>query len=185
MTEFSSINPDTATGEYQKALNIVHNAFGSVPNLFRMVAISPNVLQGIMAFNQQVTNGELEPKLVEQIALLASGINQCEYCVATHVYIGQMHGLSRDELICNLNGEANNPKSQAILNFTKAVVNNRGKVDSSLIQALRDYGLTNKAIIEILGVIGVYTFLNYVKHITQPALDFPAIEEFSSVKITK
>jgi alkylhydroperoxidase family enzyme len=46
------------------------------------------------------------------------------------------------------------------------------------VQALRDHGLTNKAIIEIVGVIGLYTFLNYMKHLTQPVLDFPSLEEF-------
>ena len=59
-------------------------------------------------------------------------------------------------------------------------VNNRGKVDESNIKALRDYGLTDKEMLEIVGVIGLYTFLNYVKHLTQPALDFPIVEEFQS-----
>jgi AhpD family alkylhydroperoxidase len=67
--------------------------------------------------------------------LLASGINQCEYCVAVHLHVGQQAGLIRDELICNLQGEASNPESQAVLNFTKAVVNNRGKVDESTVGA--------------------------------------------------
>jgi uncharacterized peroxidase-related enzyme len=124
------------------------------------------------------TSGELNTSLVEQVALLASGINQCEYCVAVHLHVGQQAGLSRDELICNLQGEASNPESQAVLNFTKAVVNNRGKVDESTVKALRDHGLSDKAIIEIVGVIGLYTFLNSVKHLMEPALDFPEVEEF-------
>jgi alkylhydroperoxidase family enzyme len=47
-----------------------------------------------------------------------------------------------------------------------------------MVKALRDHGLSDKAIIEIVGVIGLYTFLNYVKHLTQPELDFPVVEEF-------
>jgi uncharacterized peroxidase-related enzyme len=178
MSTFNPVDPKTADADAKAALDLVQTAFGGIPNLMKMVAIAPNVLKGIMAFNQEVTSGELETSLVEQVALLASGINQCEYCVAVHVHVGQQAGLSRDELICNLQGEASNPTSQAVLNFTKAVVNNRGKVDESTVKALRDYGLSDKAIIEIVGVIGLYTFLNYVKHLTQPALDFPAVEEF-------
>jgi alkylhydroperoxidase family enzyme len=64
------------------------------------------------------------------------------------------------------------------LDFTNAVVQHRGKIDMAMVQALRDHGLTNKAIIEIVGVIGLYTFLNYMKHLTQPVLDFPSVEEF-------
>jgi alkylhydroperoxidase family enzyme len=69
--------------------------------------------------------------------------------------------------------------SQAVLDFTKAIVNNRGQVEESKVQALREQGFSDKAIVEILGVIGIYTFLNYVKHMTQPVLDFPSVKEFS------
>jgi uncharacterized peroxidase-related enzyme len=180
MSTFHPVDPKIADADAKAALDLVQAAFGGIPNLMKMLAIAPNVLKGIMAFNQEVTSGELEAPLVEQVALLASGINQCEYCVAVHVHVGQQTGLSRDELICNLQGEASDPKSQAVLNFTKAVINNRGKVDESTIKALRDHGIGNKAIIEIVGVIGLYTFLNYVKHLTQPALDFPIVEEFQA-----
>jgi uncharacterized peroxidase-related enzyme len=178
MSTFNPVDPKTANAEAKAALDLVQSAFGGIPNLFKMLAIAPNVLKGIMAFNQEVTGGELETSLVEQVALLASGINQCEYCVAVHVHVGQQAGLSRDELICNLQGKASDPKSQAVLNFTRAVVDNRGKVDTSTLQRLRNHGLSDKAIIEIVGVISLYTFLNYVKHLTQPAPDFPAVEEF-------
>jgi uncharacterized peroxidase-related enzyme len=178
MSTFNPVDPSTANPDAKAAFDLVQNAFGGIPNLMKMLAIAPNVLRGIMAFNQEVTHGELETSLVEQVALLASGINQCEYCVAVHVYVGQQAGLSRDELICNLQGESSDSKSQAVLNFTKAVVNNRGKVDGATVKALRDHGLSDKAIVEILGVIGLYTFLNYVKHLTQPELDFPVVEEF-------
>jgi uncharacterized peroxidase-related enzyme len=178
MSTFNPVDSQTADAEAKAALNLVQTAFGGIPNLMKMLAIAPNVLRGIMAFNQEVTRGELETTLVEQVALLASGINQCEYCVAVHVHVGQQAGLSRDELMCNLQGQASNPKSQAVLDFTQAVVNNRGKVDGLMVKALRDHGLSDKAIIEIVGVIGLYTFLNYVKHLTQPELDFPVVEEF-------
>jgi uncharacterized peroxidase-related enzyme len=178
MSKFHPVDPKTASPDAKSALGLVQNAFGGVPNLMKMLAIAPNVLSGIMAFNQGVTGGELETVLVEQVALLASGINQCDYCVAVHVHIGQQSGLSRAELICNLQGVASDPKSQAVLNFTKAVVTNRGKVDEAVIQALRDQGISDQAIVEIVGVIGVYTFLNYIQHLTQPELDFPAVKEF-------
>jgi uncharacterized peroxidase-related enzyme len=178
MSTFNPVDPKTADTDAKAALDLVQSAFGGIPNLMKMLAIAPNVLKGIMAFNQEVTGGELGTSLVEQVALLASGINQCEYCVAVHVHVGQQAGLSRDELICNLQGESSDPKSQAVLNFTRAVVNNRGQVDPSLVNALREQGLSDKAILEIVGVIGLYAVLNYVKHLTKPTLDFPAVEEF-------
>jgi uncharacterized peroxidase-related enzyme len=180
MSTFNPVQPKTADAETKAALETVQSSFGGIPNLMKMLAIAPNVLKGIMAFNQEVTRGELEPSLVEQIALLTSGMNQCEYCVAIHVHVGQQAGLNRNELIRNLQGEASDPKSQAVLNFTRAVVDHRGKIDALMVQTLREQGLSDKAIIEIVGVIGLYTFLNYAKHLTQPVLDFPSVEEFQS-----
>jgi uncharacterized peroxidase-related enzyme len=178
MSIFNSVEPKTANVEAKAAFDLVRAAFGEVPNLMKMLAIAPNVLKGIMVLNQEVTNGELSSSLVEQIALLTSGINQCEYCVAVHVHVGQQTGLTRNELMCNLRGEASDRKSQAVLDFTKTVIKNRGKVEASKVEILRNYGLSDKAIVEIVGVIGLYTFLNYVKHLTQPVLDFPNVEEF-------
>lgn len=179
MSTFQPIAPETADAQAQPALAIVQSAFGGTPNLMKMLAIAPNVLTGVMALNQAVNTGDLGLALVEQIALLTSGINSCDYCVAVHVAVGQQAGLSRDELIANLQGESSDPKSQAILNFTNAVVRDRGQVNPAMVQSLRNHGLSDKAIIEIVGVIGLYTLLNYVKHLTQPVLDFPAVQEFS------
>jgi uncharacterized peroxidase-related enzyme len=181
MSNFHPVNLQNATPEAKTALDIVQAAFGGTPNLMKMLATAPNVLTGIMALNQAVNSGELETALVEQVALLTSGINQCDYCVAVHVHIGQQNGLSRPELLANLQGQASDPKAQAVLNFTRSVVENRGQVNVATLQALRDQGLTDKAILEILGVIGLYTFLNYAKHLTQPVLDFPIVKEFTTI----
>jgi uncharacterized peroxidase-related enzyme len=181
MNSFQPIEPQTANAEAKAALDIVQAAFGGTPNLMKMLATAPQLLTGVMALNQAVNSGDLETSLVEQIALLTSGINQCEYCVAVNVFVGQKNGLSRPELLANLQGEASDPKVQAVLDFTKAVVHNRGQVDAVKLQALRDRGLGNKAILEILGVIGLYTFLNYAKHLTQPVLDFPIVAEFQPI----
>jgi uncharacterized peroxidase-related enzyme len=178
MSTFQPITPQTANAEAQAALNLVQTAFGGTPNLMKMLAIAPNVLTGVMTLNQGLVAGDLGLALVEQVALLTSGMNQCDYCVAVHVQVGQQAGLSRAELIDNLQGQSSDPKAQAVLDFTRAVVHDRGQVNPAMVQALRDHGLNSKAILEIVGVIGLYTLLNYVKHLTQPVLDFPSVAEF-------
>ncbi len=183
MSDFISIDPSTATGDTKDALNLVEAAFNSVPNLMRKIAASPGTLKGVMTLNQAVNHGALSLTLVEQIALLTSRLNQCEYCVAVHVQVGQQLGLSRDELIGNLQGVASDETSQAVLNFTNELVNKRGQASQASVRKLRDLGLTDQAIIEIVGVVGLYTMLNYLKHLTEPALDFPAVKEFQPEKV--
>jgi AhpD family alkylhydroperoxidase len=102
MSTFQPIAAQTANAEAQAALNLVQTAFGGTPNLMKMLAIAPNVLTGVMTLNQGLVAGDLGLALVEQVALLTSGMNQCEYCVAVHVQVGQQAGVSRAELIDNL-----------------------------------------------------------------------------------
>jgi uncharacterized peroxidase-related enzyme len=180
MSTFQPIVPQAADAETQAALDLVQAAFGGTPNLMKMLAIAPNVLTGVMSLNQALVTGDLGLALMEQVALLTSGMNQCDYCVAVHVQVGQQAGLSRSELMANLQGQSSDPKAQAVLDFTRAVVRDRGRVNPAMVQILRDQKLTDKAILEIVGVIGLYTLLNYMKHLTQPVLDFPAVDEFQA-----
>jgi uncharacterized peroxidase-related enzyme len=175
---FQSVEVESAQGEAKAALQDVQSAFGGIPNLMKKVAVSPKTLKGVMTLNHAVNSGVLEPALVEQIALLTSSINRCDYCVAVHVQVGQQYGLNRDELIRNMEGIAKDSRSQAVLAFTKEVIEGRGQASSSSLQRLRDNGFDDQGVMEILGVIGLYTFLNYAKHLTQPELDFPKVEEF-------
>ena len=178
MSSYELVDPSSASEEQQAVLAQVQAGFGGLPNLFRMVANAPNVLRGILAFNQEVSSGELTKAEIEQVALLASAMNGCEYCVAVHVKVGEMVGVSREELLKNMVGEATDSKISAVLNFVAAVIDQRGQIDQGIVDAVRQAGYSQKAILEILGVVGVYTFLNYAKHLTQPPLDFPKVVEF-------
>lgn len=182
MTNFNSVEPGAGSEEAEAALKVVEETFGAVPNLMKMIAAAPNVLQGIMGFNNSVASGGLSSALSERISLRTSALNGCKYCVAVHVLVGEQCGVSRAELIENMNGTDTDPKINAILKFVDSVIENRGKVEQAILNSLRDHGIDNAMILEILAVVGVYTFLNYAQHITQPVFDFPAISEFQPEK---
>ncbi len=181
MKKFKHIDPLTATGDTKKAFNEAIEQFGAVINLFKVTGNAPNVLKGIFALNKEISSStELNDKLTEQVAMLTSALNRCDYCVNVHAKVGESIGLSRKDLILAMEGKANNVTVQALLNFTSEVVRNRGLVTDETLQEVRNAGFSDKALIEVIGIIGVYTTLQYIRHIANPEHDFPIVSEFNA-----
>ncbi|WP_108870184.1 carboxymuconolactone decarboxylase family protein [Aquimarina aquimarini] len=176
MSSFKQIEIEEAQGKTKDLYDTITAGFGGVPNLFKMLGQTPDILEAVLAINSGITSGELTAKDVEQIALTVSSINACDYCVATHVEIGSQFKIPKVELLDNIQGMSNDSKMRAILNFAKEATLHRGKVSQESIKTLHSFNIGNKTIIEILTVVGLYTFLNYLNHLTQPVIDFPRVE---------
>ena len=183
MSRFIQIDPKTATGETRLAFDEAIAQFGGVINLFKVAGHAPNVLQGILALNKEVARStELDSKLMEQVAMLTSALNRCDYCVNVHMKVGTGAGLSREDMVLALEGRAKDAKAQALLDFASEVVRNRGLASAATIEKARAAGFSEKALIETIGVIGIYTTLQYIRHVADPDHDFPAVPEYNAGK---
>lgn len=181
MSRFTQIDPKTATGETKQALDEAVAQFGGVINLFKVSAHAPNVLQGILALNKEVARStELDARLMEQVAMLTSALNRCDYCVNVHMKVGEGAGLSREDMVLALEAKAKDAKAQALLDFTNDVVRNRGLAAPATIEKARAAGFSKKALLETIGVIGIYTTLQYIRHVADPDHDFPAVPEYNA-----
>ncbi len=181
MVKLSAIAHDTASQEAKEAFAEAQQQFGAVINLFRVTGHAPNVLKGILALNKHVGDGtELSSDQVEQVAMLVSALNRCDYCVNVHMQVGKGAGLSEKALLDAMAGTADDPKAQALLDFTNEVVRNRGLVSDVTVTRARQNGLSNKALLECIGIIGIYTTLQYVRHFANPEHDFPMVTAFNA-----
>ena len=181
MSNFVQVDPKTAPSEANEAFNEATTQFGAVINLFKVIGSAPNVLKGILALNKEIgSSTELDGKLTEQVAMLTSALNRCDYCVNVHMKVGEGTGLTRDDLILAMKATAKDAKAQALLNFTNEVVRNRGLVSDKTLKSVRNAGFSDKALLETIGVIGVYTTLQYIRHVADPDHDFPAVSEFNA-----
>ena len=52
----------------------------------------------------------------------------------------------------------------------------RGWVDDHELQAVRDAGYSEAAIVEIVATVAINIFTNYFNHIADPEIDFPKVE---------
>jgi uncharacterized peroxidase-related enzyme len=181
MTDFPHVDPATATGATKEAFDEAKAQFGGVINLFKVAGNAPNVLMGILAMNRHVgSTSELTAKQVEQVAMYVSALNACDYCVNVHMKVSKMQGVSRDVMLAAMEGRGDDLRAQALLDFAGEVVRYRGLVSEATLQAVSHAGFSNKTLLEVIGVIGVYTTLQYIRHVARPDHDFPNVSEFDA-----
>ncbi|MDA0738035.1 MAG: peroxidase-related enzyme [Nitrospirae bacterium] len=176
MTRLPAIDPETATGQAKQLLDGVQKKLGFTPNILRTMANSPAVLQGYLNFSTALSKGSLSPKLREQIALVVAQNNECEYCLAAHAAIGRTVGLSEEAIRDSRRGESPDAKEAAVLDFASTLVVNRGWVTDAEIAKLRKAGVTEGEIAEIIANVSLTLFTNYLNHVAQTEIDFPAVE---------
>jgi len=171
---FSSI--DAAPNAAKPLLEGVMKQFGSVPNLFRVVANSPAALEGYLSLDGALSKGTLDAKTRERIALAVAEINGCAYCLSAHTYIGKnLAKLDDAEITANRNGASNDLKADAAVKFAVKVVRERGHVSDTDIAAVKFAGFDDAQIVEIVLHVTLNTLTNYVNEVAKTEIDFPKI----------
>ncbi len=175
MTRLTAIDPKTATGKAKELLDGVQAAIGVTPNLLRTFANSPAALQAYLGFSGALKGGRLGAALGEQIALAVAGENGCEYCASAHTLMGRGAGVADAELTANLDGRSADPKVQAVIDFARAVVRTKGRVEDAQIESLRAHGLDDGDITEIVAHVAINFFTNTFNHVARTDIDFPVV----------
>ncbi len=166
---------EDAPAAAQPLLDAVGRQLGSVPNLFRLVALSPSALQGYLGLNGALTKA-LDVKTRERIALAVAQVNGCDYCLSAHTYLGlNLAKLSEAEVALNRAGGSSDPKADAAIHFAVKVTQARGKVSDADIAAVRSAGFSDAQIVEIVTVVAENMLTNFVNLVAETDIDFPVV----------
>lgn len=179
MTRIPALDPTTATGKTKTLLDAVQKKLGRVPNMMRTLAQAPAALDGYLAFSGALAGGSLDAKVREQIALTVAEANLCDYCLSAHTAIGGMVGLSAADVNAARTATASQPKTNALLKLARSLVVNRGEIPDSDLAAARAAGLGDGEIIETTANVALNILTNYVNHVAQTVVDFPAVAKAS------
>lgn len=167
---------DSAPAVSQPQLAAVKQSLGSVPNLFRTLALSPAALAGYLGLNGALGKGTLEPATRERIALAVAEINGCGYCLAAHTYLGKnVAKLSDVEIAANRDGRSGDATADAAVRFAVQVVKARGHVSDADLAAIRAAGFDDGKIVEIVLNVALNTLTNYVNEVAKTDIDFPVV----------
>jgi uncharacterized peroxidase-related enzyme len=158
-------------------LEAVARQLGSVPNMFRVIALSPQALEGHLGLFGALSKGTLPAATRQRIALAVAEVNGCSYCLSAHTYLGRnLARLDDAEITANRNGASNDPKADAAVRFAAKVAKDRGHVTNSDFDDVKSAGYTDAQVIEIVQHVALNTWTNFFNEVFQTAIDFPVVE---------
>lgn len=164
---------ETAPAASQPLLDAVHKSLGVVPNLFRLVALSPASLEGLLGLHGALSK-TLDVKTRERIAIAVAEVNGCDYCLSAHTYLGlNLAKMEPAELELNRKGRSNDERANEAVRFAAKVAETRGKVEASDIATLRGAGYSDANIIEIVANVALNVLTNFVNNVADTDIDFP------------
>lgn len=176
MSGFIPVDPAAATGKAAEVLVETKKALGGLPNMTKVMAISPAVLKGWLGLNVALAGRALSPAVREQLAISSAEFTGCEYCLSVHTFMGARVGkLSVDELELARDNKSADPHAAALLALSDAVRRGRGSVDESVVRAVRDAGVTDEEIAEVVAHIALNVFTNYFNILTDVENDYPLV----------
>ncbi len=175
MPRIQPVDPALATGPAAELLATTKSRFGSVPNMFATAAHSPAALSLLLEGFATLGKGPLGGKIGEQIAIAIAQSNACGYCLSAHTAIGGMHGLDAASLRAARGAGAPDPKVAALLHLALAIVESRGHLRDSALQAARSAGITDAEIVEVVAHVALNVFTNYLNSVSETTIDFPVV----------
>nr|WP_294523370.1 carboxymuconolactone decarboxylase family protein [uncultured Rhodopila sp.] len=148
---------------------------GAVPNLFRLLALSPAALQGFPGLNRALGKA-LDVKTRERIAIAVVQVDGCDFCLSAHTYLGlNLAKIDTAEIALNRRGAPSDPKANAAVAFARKITENHGRAAEAELQAVQAAGYTDAQIIEIVAVVAENVFTNLVNIVAGTDIDFPVI----------
>tara|TARA_R110002073_G_scaffold289501_1_gene454393 strand:- start:25 stop:594 length:570 start_codon:yes stop_codon:yes gene_type:complete len=174
MTDFPSHDHDTAPEASKPLLDNSQKAFGRLPGLHKVMAGSPQVLEGYQLLHRLFTETAFD---AEEMTVVWQTINvehECHYCVPAHTGIAKRMKVS-DEISNALRDETPLPsaKLEALRSFTLQMLRQRGNVTEAQMQAFFDAGYGHRAVLDVILGLSQKVMSNYINHIAETPLDEP------------
>lgn len=173
MTILTTIDPASAEPKAKALLDGVQKKLGVTPNMMRVMAANPTVLDAYLGFSGTLMTGLLGVKLHEQIALAVSEANSCDYCLAAHSLLGKGAGLTESDIAQARTGTPSDPRQAAAIALARRLVESRGRASPADIAEARAAALGDAEIIEIIAAVALNVFTNYLNLGAATDVDFP------------
>ena len=153
-------------------LQTVNKNLGFVPNLYAILAESPASAQSYFQLVKLLEQSALSQGEQEVIALVVSVENNCSYCVAVHSFLARNYKVE-ESTITALRGSkiSSDTKLNALANFTRAVVRERGNAGKAAIKELIAAGYHNQHALEVIQIVSATTLSNYTNRLVDTPLD--------------
>jgi uncharacterized peroxidase-related enzyme len=151
----------------QKYFDICLDKLGMVPNVLQSYAFDIAKLDAFTALYNDMMLAEsgLSKLEREMVAVVVSSINKCYYCLTAHgAAVRQLSGdpALGEQMVMNWRAADLDARMTAMLTFAEALTTASAKTTEADRQGLRDVGLTDRDIFDLVSVIGFFNMTNRV-----------------------
>jgi uncharacterized peroxidase-related enzyme len=168
---------ENAPEKSKPVLAELEGQLGLVPNLFKLLAISPASLDAVRDL-QKTLGRTLNAKTRDRIHIMTAEVNGCDYCLSAHTYLGdKLSKLTAEDMEQARYGHSTDPKADVALQFAYKVAQQRGHVDADDIDAVRAAGYTDAQIVDIVTSTAFSFMTNLFNNMNLTDIDaeFPVI----------
>lgn len=173
MPTFEVPSYENFPAEAKPAYDQFVKATGKMPNLYATIGYSGVTLNAYLAFVQAQVKGSFHAKDREGIYLIVSQINGCEYCLAAHTASAIKNGWTAEQTLLLRAGKYKEAAWEVIYGVIQSVIEHKGEVSEELLNRFYQSGYTNKALIDLMALINIMSFTNYMYRLTKIPIDFP------------
>ncbi|MDX2299891.1 MAG: carboxymuconolactone decarboxylase family protein [Xanthomonadaceae bacterium] len=169
MPNFTLHTPESAPEAARDTLTRVAKHYGFLPNLLGGLAEAPAALHGYIALSEQFGKCSLDAQEQQVVLLATSVINECGFCVAAHSFVARNAAKLDDANLQALRsgGKLPDARLDALAQFTRAVVNERGWVNSAVLDAFLAAGFSKAQVLEVITGVALKTLSNYANHVLE------------------
>ena len=174
MNLFANITPDQLGEDARPVLEHVRNAFGFIPNLTVVMALSPRSLKGYFDNLAVFGQSSFSPSEQQVVLLTSSVVSEVSYAVAVHTLMAKGAGLDESIIAAIREGRPiESSRIEALRRLTESAARHGGRVDGATLENYLAAGWSRGQIIEILFAIAAKEFVYRVQRLADVPLDEP------------
>lgn len=172
---FTYYEPDTAPEASKPLMEQSLKEFKMIPNLHKVLAEAPATYEAYnLVFSLFMQKTTLSPLEQQVVFMTANYENNCHYCVPGHTWMMKASKMPDAVIEALREGtELPDPKLQALQDYTKALLDNRGHIGEERLQAFLEAGYTKRQALEVLTGLSAKLISNFTNALTHTEVDEP------------
>jgi len=175
MSRLAPIQTNGATSELKRSLKNSHLKLDEAPRFLQVMANSPASLRAYIRADAALVRGSSRPASASRLPWPWRK-STAPATASLPLRRRQKPRLTHHEMQLARNATAADPKAEAMLRFTQALVLQRGEISEEDFQALRKAGFSDAQIVEIVANIALNIFSNYFNSVAKTEVDFPLLQ---------
>jgi AhpD family alkylhydroperoxidase len=143
------------------------------PALLGVLARSPAALTGYLGLDRGLAKGRLSAIDRHLVALMVAQRTGSAYCLSVETRAARQAGLADEQILAARDGCSRSDREVALLFLAGKLVVNHGELADADLAAVRQAGLSDTEVIEVIGHVALNLAAASVSHAARLKLDFP------------